>query len=38
MIERHERVEQFKTEIADMKLRDPATGRDRRLAPARHRV
>jgi uncharacterized membrane protein YidH (DUF202 family) len=29
MIESHERVEQFKQEIADMKVRDPATGRDR---------
>ena len=28
-IESHERVEQFKQEIADMKVRDPATGRDR---------
>jgi hypothetical protein len=26
-----ERVEQFKAEIADMKVRDPATGRDRQL-------
>ena len=31
MIESHERVEQFKQEIADMKVRDPATGRDRVL-------
>jgi hypothetical protein len=29
MIESHDRVEQFKQEIADMKVRDPATGRDR---------
>jgi hypothetical protein len=29
MIESHERVEQFKQEIAEMKVRDPATGRDR---------
>ena len=29
MIESHERVEEFKQEIADMKVRDPATGRDR---------
>ncbi len=29
MIESHERVDQFKQEIADMKVRDPATGRDR---------
>ena len=29
MIESHERVEQFKQEIKDMKVRDPATGRDR---------
>jgi hypothetical protein len=29
MIESHERVEQFKQEIADMKVRDPSTGRDR---------
>jgi hypothetical protein len=29
MIESHERVEQFKQEITDMKVRDPATGRDR---------
>jgi uncharacterized membrane protein YidH (DUF202 family) len=29
MIESHERVEQFKQEINDMKVRDPATGRDR---------
>jgi hypothetical protein len=29
MIESHERVEQFKQEISDMKVRDPATGRDR---------
>jgi uncharacterized membrane protein YidH (DUF202 family) len=29
MIESHERVEQFKQEIGDMKVRDPATGRDR---------
>jgi hypothetical protein len=26
-----ERIEQFKTEVADMRLRDPATGRDRLL-------
>ena len=31
MSESHERVEQFKQEIADMKVRDPATGRDRVL-------
>ena len=31
MIESHERVEQFKQEIADMKVRDTATGRDRVL-------
>lgn len=29
MIESHERVDQFKQEIADMKVRDPSTGRDR---------
>jgi len=29
MIESQERVEQFQREIADMKLRDPATSRDR---------
>lgn len=29
MIESHDRVEQFKQEIGDMKVRDPATGRDR---------
>jgi uncharacterized membrane-anchored protein len=29
MIESHERVEEFKQEIADMKVRDPATSRDR---------
>ena len=29
MIESHERVEQFKQEISDMKVRDPNTGRDR---------
>ncbi len=29
MIESHERVEQFKQEINDMKVRDPSTGRDR---------
>lgn len=29
MIESSERVEQFKTEIAEMRLRDPATARDR---------
>jgi len=29
MIESQDRVEQFRTEIADMKLRDPATGRER---------
>ena len=29
MIESHERVEQFKQEIGDMKVRDPSTGRDR---------
>jgi len=28
MIESTERVEQFKAEIAEMKLKDPATGRD----------
>ena len=26
-----ERIEQFKAEVADMRLRDPATGRDRLL-------
>ena len=31
MIESPERVEQFKREIAQMKLRDPATARDRNL-------
>lgn len=31
MIESSERVEQFKQEVADMKLRDPATTRDRAL-------
>ena len=31
MIESTERVEQFKREIADMRLRDPATGRDAQL-------
>ena len=35
MIESTERVEQFKAEIADMKLKDPAIGRD--AAAARHR-
>jgi hypothetical protein len=34
MIESHERVEQFKQEIGDMKVRDPATGRDRVLLRA----
>ncbi len=29
MIESHERVQEFKQEIADMHVRDPATGRDR---------
>jgi hypothetical protein len=29
MIESSERVEQFKQDIADMKVRDPSTGRDR---------
>jgi len=29
MIESQDRVEQFQAEIADMKLRDPATSRDR---------
>jgi hypothetical protein len=29
MIESPDRVEQFKSEIAEMKLRDPAAGRDR---------
>jgi uncharacterized membrane protein YidH (DUF202 family) len=29
MIESQDRVEQFRREIADMKLRDPATARDR---------
>ncbi len=29
MIESQDRVEQFRAEIADMKLRDPATSRDR---------
>ena len=29
MIESQDRVEQFRSEIADMKLRDPATGRER---------
>ena len=29
MIESQDRVEQFRTEIADMKLRDPATSRER---------
>jgi hypothetical protein len=29
MIESSERVQDFKQEIADMKVRDPATGRDR---------
>jgi hypothetical protein len=29
MIESHERVQEFKQEIADMRVRDPATGRDR---------
>jgi hypothetical protein len=31
MIEQPQRVEQFKAEIADMKLHDPATARDRLL-------
>lgn len=31
MYENTERVEQFKAEISDMKLRDPATGLDRML-------
>ena len=31
MIESPERVEQFRREIADMRLRDPASGRDRML-------
>ena len=31
MIESTERVEQFKKEIGDMRLRDPATGRDAQL-------
>jgi len=31
MIESHERVQEFKQEIADMRVRDPATGRDRLL-------
>jgi hypothetical protein len=31
MIESTERVEQFKAEIADMRLRDPSTGRDAQL-------
>ncbi|HEX4822445.1 MAG TPA: hypothetical protein VFV00_19710 [Acidimicrobiales bacterium] len=31
MEERPERVEQFKEEIASMRLRDPATARDRQL-------
>ena len=31
MIESPERVEQFRREIADMRLRDPASGRDRLL-------
>ena len=31
MIESHERVEEFKAEVADMRLRDPATARDRLL-------
>ena len=38
MIESHERVEQFKQEIADMKVRDPATGRDRVWLRRRHRA
>ena len=29
MIESQDRVDQFRTEIADMKLRDPATSRER---------
>jgi hypothetical protein len=29
MIERQDRVDQFRQEVADMKLRDPATSRDR---------
>lgn len=31
MIESTERVEQFKAEIAEMRLRDPATAQDRQL-------
>jgi hypothetical protein len=31
MMDQHDRVEQFKAEIADMGLRDPATGRERLL-------
>ena len=31
MIESQQRVEEFKAEIAKMRLRDPATGRDRLL-------
>jgi len=31
MIESHDRVQEFKQEIADMRVRDPATGRDRLL-------
>ena len=34
MLEQPERVEQFKAEIADMKLADPATSRDRLLLRA----
>lgn len=34
MLEQPERVEQFKAEIADMKLADPATARDRLLLRA----
>ncbi len=34
MLEQPERVEQFKAEIADMKLSDPATARDRLLLRA----
>ena len=34
MIESHERVEQFKQEIADMKVRDPVDRPRPRLAPA----
>jgi hypothetical protein len=31
MIESHQRVEEFRQEIAEMRLRDPATSRDRNL-------